>query len=124
MSTIPEEARDASTGKERRICPVKNATETFWRRQPHTLDEHRSTDALPVECDIAIIGTGMSGVATAYYLSLSGAESVQPSIVLLEARQVCSGATGRNGVCVSSCSSSRADRGDIGPYQTEDHFHV
>ncbi|KAK3066239.1 hypothetical protein LTR53_017499 [Teratosphaeriaceae sp. CCFEE 6253] len=47
-------------------------------------------------CDIAIIGAGLSGVATAYHLSEQAGIN-PPSIVILEARQVCSGATGRNG---------------------------
>lgn len=77
--------------------PVPNATVPYWRSQLHPLDEYRSTEHLSAKCDIAIIGTGMSGVAIAYnLLKLHGRES-KPSITLLEARQVCSGATGRNG---------------------------
>lgn len=74
--------------------PVPNATTPYWRTELHSIDEYRSTDDLPSNCDIAIIGAGLAGVATAYHLSKSGSHS----IVLLEARQVCSGATGRNGV--------------------------
>lgn len=79
------------------ILPVPNATTPYWRTQLHWIDEHRSTEELPVECDVVIIGAGMSGVATAYHLC-DQAGSTKPSIVMLEARQVCSGATGRNGV--------------------------
>lgn len=83
------------------ILPVANATTPYWRTQLHSIDEHRSTEELPPECDVVIIGGGLSGVTTAYHLAaLAGAEI--PSIVMLEARQVCSGATGRNGVRCNS----------------------
>lgn len=79
------------------ILPVSNATTPYWRTELHPIDEHRSTVELPTECDIAIIGAGFAGVSTAYHLSqIAGSE--RPSVVILEARQVCSGATGRNGV--------------------------
>lgn len=83
---------------ENKIFPVDNATQPYWRTQLHPLDEHRSTETLPSKCDIAIIGAGMSGVATAYHLVKAMGSDRLPSIVLLEARQLCSGATGRNGV--------------------------
>jgi glycine/D-amino acid oxidase-like deaminating enzyme len=50
---------------------------------------------LPAECDVLIIGAGYSGVATAYHLLDENPNP--PSVVILEARQACSGATGRNG---------------------------
>ena len=81
------------------LLPVSGATKPYWRSQLHDLDEYRSTAELPSECDIAIIGAGMSGVATAYNLLQLSGDKPKPSIVLLEARQICSGATGRNGVC-------------------------
>ena len=80
------------------ICPVDNATVPYWRSQLHPIDEHRSTKELPSECDVAIIGAGLSGVATAYHLLNNKESDSSPSVVLLEARQVCSGATARNGV--------------------------
>jgi len=102
---VKQSAHDTSTpsgfvGLPRRgqVLPVPNATTPYWRTELHPLDEHRSTEQLPVKCDIAIIGAGLSGVATAYHL-VEMAGPNPPSIVLLEARQVCSGATGRNGVC-------------------------
>ena len=78
------------------VIPVPNATLPYWRTQLHWIDEHRTTTALPEDCDVAIIGAGMSGVATAYHLCEQAGPN-PPSIVILEARQVCSGATGRNG---------------------------
>ncbi|KAI0015548.1 FAD dependent oxidoreductase [Xylariomycetidae sp. FL0641] len=79
------------------MLPVPNATQPYWRTEPHQLDTHRSTAELPSSCDVLIIGAGMSGVSTAYHLSQESPTSAPPSIVLLEAREVCSGATGRNG---------------------------
>lgn len=48
----------------------------------------------------------MSGVSTAYHLLGLYEEKLQPSIVLLDARQVCSGATGRNGGHIKYKSTS------------------
>ncbi|KAI0861129.1 FAD dependent oxidoreductase [Xylaria cubensis] len=81
--------------------PVPNPTTPYWRTDLHHLDSHRSTKDLPTECDVLIIGAGISGVSVAYHLSqpdaTAGNSTAAPSILLLEARQVCSGATGRNG---------------------------
>lgn len=76
--------------------PSPKSTLPFWRTEPHDLDSHRSTPELPESCDIAIIGAGYAGAATAYHLLDSSAAS-PPSILILEAREACSGATGRNG---------------------------
>ncbi|KAK7894945.1 hypothetical protein LTR67_005684 [Exophiala xenobiotica] len=99
------------------------------------LSTHRTTPELPAEVDVAIIGSGFSGAATAYYIlkgeeqssssyasasasasspssgsginSSSGGSDTTPttpsppppppSVLILEAREACSGATGRNG---------------------------
>lgn len=79
------------------IMPVDNYTVPYWRCELHPVDDHRSTELLPSECDVVIIGSGMAGVVTAYHLC-EQTEGNEPSILMLEARQVCSGATGRNGV--------------------------
>ena len=72
-----------------------SSTVPCWRTDLHELDSHRSTPDLPPECDILIIGAGYAGVSTAYHLLHDNPSP--PSIVLLEARQACSGATSRNG---------------------------
>lgn len=77
--------------------PVANATLPFWRTEPHDLDTFRSTEALPTECDTLVIGAGYAGVSTLYHL-LDSDNAPDPSkIVMLEAREACSGASGRNG---------------------------
>jgi hypothetical protein len=81
--------------------PVPNPTIPYWRTELHHLDSHRSTEELPATCDVIIIGAGISGISVAYHLShtdtTAGRAPAAPSILLLEARQVSSGATGRNG---------------------------
>lgn len=78
--------------------PVPGGLTPFWRTEPSTLDNHRSTPNLPDHTDIVVIGAGYAGASTAYHLLEQCDSSSQPSIVILEARQVCSGATGRNGL--------------------------
>lgn len=79
--------------------PVDNPTTPFWRTELNPLDELRTTADLPQESDIVIIGAGYSGVSIAYHLlrHQSQQNKPHPSITILEARQICSGATGRNG---------------------------
>ncbi|KAK6213157.1 FAD dependent oxidoreductase [Colletotrichum tabaci] len=79
--------------------PVPNSTTSFWRATPHPLDDHRSTPELPSQVDIAVIGSGYAGVATVYHiLDQCRSRGVSPpKIAIIEARQACSGATGRNG---------------------------
>lgn len=80
--------------------PSKESLTSFWRTELHELDDHRSTPALPSSCDVLIIGAGYAGITSAYHLLANEetAASLKPSVVLLEARQACSGATGRNGM--------------------------
>ena len=77
--------------------PVENGKLPFWRTELHELDTFRSTEALPSECDILVIGAGYAGVSTLFHL-LESKNAPDPSkIVMLEAREACSGASGRNG---------------------------
>lgn len=82
-----------------RLLPVNNPTEPFWLSEPHKLHDHKSTEAPPRSCDVLVIGAGYAGVATAYNLVKGGNAKTLPnlSVVILEARSACSGATGRNG---------------------------
>lgn len=77
------------------LYPKPDSTIPYWRTELHDLDDHRSSEELPSVYDVLIIGAGYAGIATAYHLFESAA--VPPSVVLLEARQACSGATARNG---------------------------
>lgn len=78
--------------------PLPNSTHPFWRRELHELDTH-NTEKLPSSCDILIIGGGYAGISAAYHLLCPEETKIDSSqkVVLLEAREACSGATARNG---------------------------
>ncbi|KAI0153942.1 FAD dependent oxidoreductase [Pestalotiopsis sp. NC0098] len=78
-----------------RQFPVPNSTSSFWRTDLHELDQHRSTPELPAETDVVIVGAGFAGASLAYYIYEDN--PTPPSVVILEAREACSGATARNG---------------------------
>lgn len=82
--------------------PVSNPTSSFWQKDPifPELVNMRSEN-LPDTADIVIIGSGISGASVAYSI-LNGVQNQRqckqtPKIVMIEARETCSGATGRNG---------------------------
>lgn len=73
------------------IGPVINPTQSWWLKDQSA--PIAPPPSLPERCDIAIIGAGMTGASIAYWLSkLHGR-----SCILLDARGVAGGATGRNG---------------------------
>ncbi|KAI0871422.1 FAD dependent oxidoreductase [Hypoxylon argillaceum] len=73
--------------------PSPNSTHSYWHRDPSkTLLNHHTTPALPATADVLIIGSGISGAFAARTLVAGGR-----SVVMLEAREACWGATGRNG---------------------------
>ena len=79
--------------------PVENPTESFWLENPPfpELVDIKSP-ALPEEADIVIIGSGITGAAIARsILHECRRKGVHRRVVVVEARQLCSGATGRNG---------------------------
>ncbi|RJE27492.1 FAD dependent oxidoreductase [Aspergillus sclerotialis] len=86
--------------------PVSNPTVSYWQSEapyPDLVDIQSET--LADEADIVIIGSGIAGCSVAYTLLNTASSSPNarqqenhpPRIVLLEARTLCSGATGRNG---------------------------
>ena len=81
--------------------PRSNPTKSSWQIPPDPLQNFRSTDSLPSGIlDVVIIGSGFSGTSIAWHL-LHGDTSPRTSFhsaLMLEAREVCSGATGRNGI--------------------------
>lgn len=78
--------------------PVPNATKSFWRSDLHAFDNHRTTERLPAQADIVIVGAGYAGASITHHLLEKSSELGRPvSIVILEAREACSGASGRNG---------------------------
>ena len=94
------------------LLPVPDPMPSYWLTQPHRYAGLHSTPQLPKTCDIAIIGSGMAGVLTCYHIlsdwrkqqqeatlskNTTTTPSPMPSILLLDARSLCSGATARNG---------------------------
>ncbi|KAF1957868.1 FAD dependent oxidoreductase [Byssothecium circinans] len=77
--------------------PTPTSTDSFWHSEPNNfLIGHRTTEELPKEADIVIVGSGITGTSTARFLA-EDERAKGKSIVLLEAREACWGATGRNG---------------------------
>ncbi|KAF5240394.1 hypothetical protein FANTH_9654 [Fusarium anthophilum] len=73
--------------------PSPKGTSPFWHSQPHPRANHQSE--WPSEImDVVIIGAGLSGMNLVRTL-LKKQPDIQ--IVLIDARSLCSGATGRNG---------------------------
>ncbi|ORY28951.1 FAD dependent oxidoreductase [Naematelia encephala] len=69
---------------------------SYWQRSvgDESLLHHGREDSLPDSADVVIIGSGLSGATTAYHLL--SAEARPRTVVCLEARELCSGASGRN----------------------------
>ncbi|KAI1265499.1 FAD dependent oxidoreductase [Xylariaceae sp. FL1019] len=74
--------------------PRDNPTHSYWHQDPDEIADLRSTASLPDDADCVIIGSGITGAGIAFNLLNN---DIPQKIVMLEARQACSGATGRNG---------------------------
>ncbi|EFX00689.1 FAD dependent oxidoreductase superfamily [Grosmannia clavigera kw1407] len=81
--------------------PRDGPTKPFWQDPPDAaIADLQSTPELPKSVDIVIVGSGITGTSIAWHLMGEkevGTGKGFPSILMLEARQACSGATGRNG---------------------------
>jgi hypothetical protein len=78
--------------------PLPHPTKSSWLIPPDPLHNHRSSKSLPVDVlDVVIIGSGFSGTSVAWHLLHDQPSTPNLKILMLEARDVCSGATGRNG---------------------------
>ena len=72
--------------------PVNDPTLSYWTLPPVNLPA-RNNAALPAYSDVVIIGSGITGVSCARTLLKKGPPGLR--VLVLEARDVCSGATGR-----------------------------
>ncbi|KAI0427343.1 FAD dependent oxidoreductase [Xylaria sp. FL1042] len=89
MAALPPE----NQASRRAELPTPNSTHSYWHRDPSkTLLNHHTTENLPPTADVVVIGSGISGTFAARELVAGGR-----SVVILEAREACWGATGRNG---------------------------
>ncbi|KAJ5960775.1 FAD dependent oxidoreductase [Penicillium vulpinum] len=73
--------------------PRPNPTQSYWQHIPHALANVQSSK-LPTDRDFAIIGSGITGLSVAKTLL---ERHPTATVTVLEARALCSGATGRNG---------------------------
>ena len=72
--------------------PSASPTRSYWQQTySNDITHHRTTSTLPEEASVVIIGSGISGAIAAREVAAQGHEG----IVVLEARDLCSGATGR-----------------------------
>lgn len=114
MSVSVEVSQQPSGGSETplesSLLPSPNPTKSFWQESfPSDIAEHRTTQKLPAQADVVIIGSGISGAFAAHRLwTFRGMERQARRIVVLEARNVCSAATGR--VCINPVAGKKRDR--------------
>lgn len=79
--------------------PSRNPSASYWLHDPSpALLGHRGTPDLPDSADVVVVGSGITGAFAARFLmeagvGLGGEEG--KGVVMLEAREACSGATGR-----------------------------
>ncbi|KAI1365863.1 FAD dependent oxidoreductase [Xylaria arbuscula] len=96
MAPLPSEEKSEAAAMRRRQraeLPTPNSTHSYWHRDPSKkLLGHRTTEDLPSTADVVVIGSGICGAFAARELVAGGR-----SVVMLEAREACWGATGRNG---------------------------
>jgi hypothetical protein len=80
--------------------PMPNPSTPYWQIPPSPISNHGSDGSmkLPDYADIVVIGSGITGTSFVRTLMKSGVgENQEPclTVVMLEARECCSGATGR-----------------------------
>jgi len=78
--------------------PSADSSSSFWHTEPKLLG-HRTTESLPQQVDIVVIGSGISGASVVHHIFNDTENKAdakkKPSVLVLEAREVCWGATGR-----------------------------
>ncbi|CAK7238283.1 hypothetical protein SEUCBS140593_010509 [Sporothrix eucalyptigena] len=75
------------------------STKSFWMKDEHpTINTQHGGNGVS-HIDVAIVGSGITGLSVAHTLfeEAEAGERAALSVMMLEARDVCSGATGRNG---------------------------
>lgn len=89
---------ERTTKNRKADLPVANPTRSFWLEQPNVSPSSRegSEGEFPADAEICIIGSGISGVSTAYHLAKLVAKESQNRdcaeslrVVVLDAREFC-----------------------------------
>ena len=96
-ATLPTIAHEGSCLAPTTYVPARDADRDLTRNSYYAATAPRAQRFPPLqgdacECDVAIVGGGLAGLSAAIELAERGF-----SVVLLEAREVGSGASGRNG---------------------------
>jgi glycine/D-amino acid oxidase-like deaminating enzyme len=82
--------------------PRQSPTEAFWQLPPHPKISETQSPNLPRTTHFAIIGSGITGCSIAQNLLDHPSLTSGSSVTVLEARNLTSGATGRNGGALTS----------------------
>ncbi|RYP75253.1 hypothetical protein DL769_003864 [Monosporascus sp. CRB-8-3] len=102
--------------------PVDNPTESYWLKEPsEKLLGHRTTEQLPRTADIVIVGSGITGAFAAHFLKEKNPDL---DIVMLEAREACCGATGRNGGHCQPAIYASAATPHIGAFELRTYSYL
>ncbi|PNP59157.1 hypothetical protein THARTR1_01405 [Trichoderma harzianum] len=74
--------------------PVDEPSKSYWLSEPsEILLGHRTTKDLPQTADVLIVGSGITSAFAAHFLK---GKAPNLNVTMLEAREACWGATGRN----------------------------
>ena len=85
--------------------PSRQPAPSPWLEELSAEDAVPTAPAPPEECDVCIVGAGMTGCALAYHLKTLRSGSGTPlKVVVLDAREVSGGASGRNGGILWPCA--------------------
>jgi glycine/D-amino acid oxidase-like deaminating enzyme len=79
--------------------PVQNPTISYWQQGWGEHITNARSETLPADSDVVVIGSGITscGVASTLLDAKHSSNAQSMRVTVLEARGVCSGATGRNG---------------------------
>lgn len=73
--------------------PVQNSSVPFWTVPNSPIAQHGADKELPEDADVVIIGSGITGASIAKTILENSESPIR--VVMLEARDACSGASGR-----------------------------
>lgn len=86
-----------STSSSPNLPPIVEERFSLWTGEKSKFANWNKETLLPQSVDCVIIGSGFSGSSIAYHLSKGEEDGALKRVAILEAREFCSGASGRNG---------------------------